>query len=101
MYCHITKDKATGEEFLIPYCYGVINMSHIDKPDRVIIKEYCYCDRPKRDKYETKTKDEVIGQIRELEAKMRRKSDELKEMMDELEGLKTEVFMLNTEIVYP
>lgn len=100
MSCHIIKDKISGEEFLIPDCYSVVNNWHIEgMADREIIKAYCSCHRPKREKYETKTRDEVFITIDKMEQSIILQKNKLKELEEELDMLKSEVFMLNTVVV--
>ena len=100
MYCHILKDKTTNEEYLIPDCWGVVNHWHLTSmTDREIIKEFCTCNRKKREKYETHTRDEVISMIEKTETKINRVKDILLKYEDELDCIKSEVFVLNTEIV--
>ena len=92
-YCHIVKDRRTGEKFLIPSCWSVINSSW-NLPPKELIKEYCTCDRPKRtgiEKYVELEKDEVIERILKLEAVIQKAKEEL-------EICKEEVMLLNLEI---
>lgn len=101
MSCKIIKDKTTGEEYLIPDCYGVISRwGDEGMTDREIIKTYCHCNRKRREKYEVHTRDEVIVMLEKLETKIIKTKQELAEMEQELDGIKSEVFMLNTVEVF-
>jgi hypothetical protein len=100
MNCHIIKDKSTGEEILIPGCDGVVNHFHLDMPDRKLIKEYCCCIWVKREKYDTKTRDQVFTIINELQGEILKAKNHLGKLEEHLDGLKSEVFMLNTETVF-
>lgn len=97
MNCKIIKDKISGDEFLIPGCYSVIQRwGDEGMTDREIIKQYCCCSRKKIEQYEVHTRDEVIVMITKLEAKISKHKHELSEMENELDIIKSEVFMLNT-----
>lgn len=100
-YCHIAKDKRTGDKFLLPVCYGCSLYSG-DLSDREIIKQYCTCDRPAKkseEKYTEKTKDEVLEQVRSIQERLQKKEDEIKLLKEELDGVYEEVLMLNLEEV--
>ena len=99
MACRIIKDKRTDEEFLIPDCYAVGMNYHLAMPDRELIKEYCRCDRVKKDKYETKTRDEVFMIIKKLKEKVQLMENKLIDLKEDLAGMESEVFMLNSEEV--
>lgn len=100
-YCHIARDKRSGEAFLIPYCWSVINSSW-NLPDKQLIKEYCTCDRPKRapkEKYVELEKDEVIARITILENRISKVETVLQKFKDELDICKEEVMLLGLEEV--
>lgn len=99
MNCHIVKHK-DGDEFLIPGCYGVMAHYHLDLPDRELIREYCYCVITKKEKYETKTRDEVFEMISILKSKIIKQENELAKMKEDVFGLEAEVFMLNTVVIF-
>lgn len=96
MPCRIIKHKETGEEFVLPDCYNVANHWHLDMPNRDLIKEYCTCIRARKEKYETKTRDEVFSIIEELERRVTNYKEKIEKLEEDIEGLKTEVFLLNT-----
>ena len=102
MNCHIIKEKKTGQEYLIPGCWSVINNWHVEgMTDKQIIKEYCNCYRsiPKNEKYETKTRDEVFALISELKDRVKKYEDGIEKIKEEIGILESEVFMLNVEII--
>ena len=100
--CHIIKDKKTGEEYLIPACYSVSNHWHLqDISDRQIIKDYCTCNRGKREKYEIHTHNELLEKINIIQLKFDRLQQIQEKYKEELDLVKSEIFMLNTEIIYP
>ena len=96
MTCRIIKDKTTGEEFLIPGCYSLINSTQSEgQSDRDFIKENCTCS-PYQEKYETKTRDEVFAMIDKLKREVESLQDALDKTKETLSDLKEEVMMLNT-----
>ena len=96
MHCHIIKDKRSGEEYLIPDCYSVIQHTYLDISDRQLIKEYCTCIRKKREKYVTKTRDDVFGIIKKLKDEIAKLDSQIEKLKEELSILESEIFMLNT-----
>ncbi len=100
MACKILMHKETGEEFLVPDCYSVIQYWGNETDLRKIIKEHCSCNRRKQEKYETLTRDEVLVSIDELKAKIIKLEYDLEIAKENLYGLQTEVFMLNVVEVY-
>lgn len=98
-YCHIVKDKRTGEKFLIPNCFAVINSGY-PLPDREMIKQYCTCERPYKnanEKYVNLQKDEVISRILKLENRINKVEQILQNYKHELNICKEEVMLLGLE----
>lgn len=96
MPCKIIKHNETGEEFVLPDCYGVANHWHLDIPNKDLIKQYCHCRRPKKEKYETKSHDEVFAIIEGIKNTIADYKIKIEELEEKVSGLQNELFLLNT-----